>query len=72
MHNDPIGGASIVIMVHLLSSSLMFTTSNVVRDNLFIEKCCRLDLNLTEEVCYNMTHSGGIVSVEDKELVQVG
>lgn len=35
---------------------LMFTTSNVVRDNLFLEKVCRLDMNYTEEFCYNLTH----------------
>ena len=35
---------------------LMTTTSYVVRDNLFLEKVCRLDMNYTEEVCYNLTH----------------
>ena len=35
---------------------LMTTTSYVVRDNLFLEKVCRLDLQYDEEVCYNLTH----------------
>ena len=35
---------------------LMTTTSYVVRDNLFLEKVCRLDMNYSEEVCYNLTH----------------
>ncbi len=35
---------------------VMTTTSNVVRDNLFLEKACRLDLNYSEEFCYNLTH----------------
>ena len=35
---------------------LMTTTSNVVRDNLFLEKVCRLDMDYGEDVCYNLTH----------------
>ena len=35
---------------------LMFTTSNVVRDNLFLDKVCLLDFNYTSEACYNLTH----------------
>ena len=33
---------------------LMFTTSNVVRSNLFIDKVCRNDFNYTDEVCSNL------------------
>lgn len=36
--------------------SLMFTTCNIVRDNLFLEKVCILDMDNTEEECYNLTH----------------
>ena len=35
---------------------LMTTTSYVVRDNLFLEKVCRLDMDYGEDVCYNLTH----------------
>ena len=35
---------------------LMFTTSNVVRDNLFLDKVCLLDLDYSKEACYNLTH----------------
>lgn len=35
---------------------LMFTTSNVVRDNLFLDKVCLLDLKIDPEACYNLTH----------------
>ena len=34
---------------------LMFTTSNIVRDNLFQDKVCRLDFGYPEEVCRNLT-----------------
>ena len=48
---------------------LMFTTSNIVRDNLFILKVCRLDLNYSEAICLNYTENG---EAEDdvKEAVQ--
>ena len=39
---------------------LMVTTSNIVRDNLFIEKVCRLDFNYSTEVCYNYTQYGNV------------
>jgi MFS family permease len=35
---------------------LMFSVSNVVRDNLFLDKVCLLDLKYSEETCYNLTH----------------
>lgn len=35
---------------------LMFTTSNVVRDNLFLDKVCMLDMQFPQEACYNLTH----------------
>ena len=35
---------------------LMFTTSNVVRDNLFLDKVCLLDLKYPADACYNLTH----------------
>ncbi len=37
---------------------LMFTTSYVVRDNLFILKVCRLDFDYSMEVCLNYTEDG--------------
>ena len=43
---------------------LMFTTSKVVKTNLFIEKVCRLDFNYTEEICNNFTSKGLV----DKEI----
>ena len=41
---------------------LMTTTSYVVRDNLFLEKVCRLDLDYGEDVCYNLTHGVSLTS----------
>ena len=35
---------------------LMFTTSNVVRDNLILDKVCLLELDYPTEACYNLTH----------------
>ena len=35
---------------------LMFTTSNVVRDNLILDKICLLDMKYSPEACYNLTH----------------
>ena len=35
---------------------LMFTTSNVVRDNLILDKMCILDLHFDPNLCYNLTH----------------
>ena len=35
---------------------LMFTLSNVVRDNLFLDKVCLLDFKFSPESCYNLTH----------------
>ena len=33
---------------------LMFTTSNVVRDNLFIDKVCQLDFHHSQDICRNL------------------
>ena len=41
---------------------LMTTTSYVVRDNLFLEKVCRLDMDYGEDVCYNLTHGVSLTS----------
>lgn len=35
---------------------LMFTTSNIVRDNLFQDKVCQLDFGYSPEECHNLTH----------------
>ena len=35
---------------------LMFTTSNIVRDNLILDKICLLNLKYSDESCYNLTH----------------
>ncbi len=48
---------------------LMFTTSNIVRDNLFILKVCILDFDYSEEVCLNYTENGE-ADDEVKENVQ--
>ena len=34
----------------------MFTTSNVVRDNLILDKVCLLDMKYSKQACYNLTH----------------
>ena len=49
---------------------LMYTSCNVVRDNLFIEKVCSLDLDYPEGVCYNLTHVGSVENDTLKENVQ--
>ena len=48
---------------------LMFTTSNVVRDNLILDKICLLDLKYPSDACYNLTH-GGAIDNEIKVAVQ--
>ncbi len=49
---------------------LMFTTSNIVRDNLFILKVCRLDFGYSEAVCLNYTENGE-VDDDVQERIQV-
>ena len=48
---------------------LMFTISNVVRDNLILDKMCLLDLKCDPEVCYNLTH-GVKIDKNISDLVQ--
>lgn len=39
---------------------LMFTTSIVVRDNLFLDKVCLMDAKYPADFCYNLTHGGSV------------
>ena len=48
---------------------LMFTLSNVVRDNLFLDKVCLLDFKFSEESCYNLMH-GQEVNKNVSDVVQ--
>ena len=48
---------------------LMFTLSNVVRDNLFLDKVCLLDFKFSDESCYNLTH-GQEVNKNVSDVVQ--
>ncbi|XP_059094311.1 thymic stromal cotransporter homolog [Tigriopus californicus] len=49
---------------------LMFTTSNVVRDNLFSEKVCLLDCGFSEDICYNLIHHNDDINATVKTCVQ--
>lgn len=48
---------------------LMFSISGIVRDNLFIDKVCLIDLQFPDEVCYNLTHKN-MVPKNMSEAVQ--
>ena len=48
---------------------LMFTTCNIVRDNLFTEKVCILDLGYSEELCSNLTKDTS--SVNDSIVAEI-
>ena len=53
-----------VVFLYLISVGLTY----VIRPNLLLEKACRIKLNLTEDICNNITENKGNLTLVQKEV----